>query len=122
MSSIKFVNHASVIINDEKISLLSDPWYSGTAFHDGWSLIYENKEDDIKNILNNITHIWISHEHPDHFSVPFFKKYASYLKEKKIKILFQETKDKRIVKFISSMGIEIKELINKKRIHSVRKI
>ena len=114
MTSIKFINHASVIISNDKISLLSDPWYWGTAFHDGWSLIYENKEEDILNIISKITHIWISHEHPDHFSIQFFKKYASNLIERKIKILFQETKDKRVFNFLSSQGMDVEELKNKK--------
>ena len=112
MTSIKFINHASVIISNDKISLLSDPWYFGTAFHDGWSLIYENKEEDITNIISEITHIWISHEHPDHFSIQFFKKYASNLRERKIKILFQETKDKRVIKYLTSQGLEVEELTN----------
>ena len=114
MTSIKFINHASVIISNDKISLLSDPWYWGTAFHDGWSLIYENKEEDISNIISKITHIWISHEHPDHFSIQFFKKYASNLIERKIKILFQETKDKRVFNFLRSQGMNVEELKNKK--------
>ena len=54
MTSIKFINHASVIISNDKISLLSDPWYWGTAFHDGWSLICENKEEDIKDMSYEI--------------------------------------------------------------------
>ncbi len=114
MTSIKFINHASVIISNDKISLLSDPWYWGTAFHDGWSLIYENKEEDISNIIREITHIWISHEHPDHFSIQFFKKYASNLRKRKTKILFQETKDKRVIKYLTSQGLEVEELTNNK--------
>ena len=114
MTSIKFINHASVIISSDKISLLSDPWYFGTAFHDGWSLIYENKEEDILNIIREITHIWISHEHPDHFSIQFFKKYASNLRKRKTKILFQETKDKRVIKYLTSQGLEVEELTNNK--------
>ena len=44
---IQFVNHASVLIGNEKNSILSDPWYSGTAFNDGWSLLYENKRETL---------------------------------------------------------------------------
>jgi len=113
-TSIKFVNHASVIIENEHIKLLSDPWYFGDAFHQGWSLIFENKKEDILEILNSITHIWISHEHPDHLSIPFFKEYKELLKNKNIKVLFQETKDKRVFNFIKSLEIEITELKNKK--------
>ena len=112
--SIKFVNHASVIIENEYIKLLSDPWYSGSVFHEGWSLIYENQKEEILEILETITHIWISHEHPDHLSIPFFKKNKELLKIRNIKILFQETKDKRVVNFIKSLNLDIIELKDKK--------
>ena len=46
-------------------------------------MIYENNEKDILEILKSITHIWISHEHPDHLSIPFFKKNKELLKSKK---------------------------------------
>ena len=63
---IEFVNHASVLITYEKIGILSDPWYKGTAFHDGWRLIYELDNNKINELLNKTSHIYISHEHPDH--------------------------------------------------------
>jgi len=109
-TSIQFINHASVIIKGTKISLLSDPWYQGDAFHKGWNLLYELSDDEIINILNKITHIWISHEHPDHFSVSFFKKFSRQISERKIKILFQYTKDKRIVGFLENLLLEYVEL------------
>jgi UDP-MurNAc hydroxylase len=109
-TSIQFINHASVIIKGTNISLLSDPWYQGDAFHKGWNLLYEISDDQIKNILNKVTHIWISHEHPDHFSVSFFKKFSKQINEIKIKILFQHTKDKRIVRFLESLSVEYVEL------------
>jgi len=84
---IKFVNHASVVISNDDISVLSDPWYSGNVFNDGWSLLYENEAKEIKDTIKKITHIWISHEHPDHFSIKFFKEFQSLIIEKKIKIV-----------------------------------
>lgn len=109
-TSIEFINHASVLISYDNVGILSDPWYSGSAFHKGWNLLYENKEKDIKDILNKTTHLWISHEHPDHFSVPFFKTYSNLIKLKKIKILFQKNKDKRVISFIKSIGLDFFEL------------
>ena len=113
-TSIKFINHASVLIRHNAIFLLSDPWYFGTSFHEGWSLIYENKDSEIRKLLNEVTHIWISHEHPDHFSIPFFKKYNEILKENKIEILFQLTKDRRVYSFLTSQNLKIKELNHSK--------
>ena len=113
-TNIKFINHASVIIENEHVKLLSDPWFFGDVFHQGWSLVYENDEKDIIEILKETTHIWISHEHPDHLSIPFFKKNKEILKSNNIKILFQETKDKRVLNFFKSLNLDIIELKNKK--------
>ena len=109
-TSIQFINHASVIIKGNNISVLSDPWYQGDAFHKGWNLLCETSDDQILDILNNVTHIWISHEHPDHFSIPFFKRFSNQINERKIKILFQETKDKRVVQFLKNLSIDYFEL------------
>ena len=107
---IQFVNHASVLIGNEKHSILSDPWYSGTAFNDGWSLLFENKKEDIIEILKKTSHIWISHEHPDHFSVKFIIEYYEFIKDKIF--LFQETQDKRVVNFLKAKKLEVIELKN----------
>ena len=114
-SSIEFINHACVIVKNDEISLLSDPWFEGNAFHKGWNLLHETNELEVKKIINKITHIWISHEHPDHFSILFFKKFKLHIIEKSIKILFQETKDKRVINFLKNQGFDCEELkLNKK--------
>jgi UDP-MurNAc hydroxylase len=109
-TSIQFINHASVIIKSTNISLLSDPWYQGDAFHKGWNLLCETSDEQIINILNKVTHIWISHEHPDHFSISFFKKFSKQINERNIKILFQDTKDKRLIQFLEKLSIVCVEL------------
>ena len=109
-TSVKFINHASVVVSDENISLLSDPWFSGDAFHKGWNLLHETNENDIKKLLQKITHIWISHEHPDHFSISFFQNYSEILKNNSIKVLFQKTNDKRVFKFLTAKGLDVNEL------------
>ena len=109
-TSVKFINHASVIISDGNVSVLSDPWYAGEAFHKGWNLLHETNQDDVEKLLETVTHIWISHEHPDHFSISFFKTYIGILKHLAIKILFQKTKDKRVFNFLRAQGLEVQEL------------
>ena len=97
---IRLINHSSIFIeavsNNENIKLLTDPWYTGLAFNNGWSLLYENDKSEIKNILHQVDFIFLSHEHPDHFSIDFFKNFSHIIKQKKIKIIFQFTKDKRV--------------------------
>ena len=102
---IQFLNHSCFILNTSKIRILCDPWFTGTAFGDGWSLLHDNSHN-----INEIEfdYIWISHEHPDHFSI------ATLLDLKKnCKFLFQETKDKKVKKFLESKGHTVIELKNK---------
>lgn len=115
-TSIQFINHASVIVSDGKTSFLSDPWYTGDAFHKGWNLLHETSSQEIFEMLDGITHIWISHEHPDHFSISFFKSFAKKIKDLSIKILFQKTKDRRVLKFLSGQGFDVQEIKFNQRI------
>ena len=109
-SSIKFINHASVLISSGNTKLLTDPSYYGDAFHKGWNLIVEQSKKEINDILNEVTHIWISHEHPDHFSVKFFLDFKNQILENSIKIIFQKTKDQRVVSFLKKQNFVVKEL------------
>jgi len=107
---IKFVNHASFIIDTPKVKLICDPWFEGTAFDNGWSLLSKTqmKYED----FSEITHIWFSHEHPDHFSPPNLVKIPLEYR-KKITVLFQETTDRKVAEFCKKIGfkeqIELKE-------------
>ena len=105
-TTIEFVNHASVLINYGKIGILSDPWYSQSVFHNGWRLLYENSEEYIEKVLDNTTHIYLSHEHPDHFNPAYLltEKIKNKITEKKIVFIFQKTKDRRVVNFLESKG------------------
>lgn len=106
-TSLQLINHASIIVKQDKVSLLSDPWYQGDAFHKGWNLIHELTDEEIITVLQQITHIWISHEHPDHFSIQFFKKFGERIRKNRIKILFRETSDKRVETFLIKSGFEL---------------
>ena len=108
--TVEFINHASVLIKHNEVSLLSDPWYQGDAFHKGWSLIHEQSDTEIEDLLNRTTHIWISHEHPDHFSILFFKKFSEIIIERDIQILFQETDDKRVESFFRASKFNLQIL------------
>ena len=111
---INLINHSSVLIKTvQNINLLTDPWYDESAFNNGWSLLYINRKDEIEKILNNLKFIFISHEHPDHFSIKFFKDYGNLIKENNIKIIFQHTLDKRVENFIKKMMKSILLFLNK---------
>jgi len=112
LGQIEFINHASVILRGQSKAILTDPWYKGDVFNKGWNLLYENNESDIADILRKISHIWLSHEHPDHFSVPFFKKYQQLICELGIEILFQKTIDGRVSQFLTNQGFLVRELVS----------
>ena len=106
---ITFLNHASFIIHFNDTKLLVDPYLFGSAFNNGWNLL---TEADHTKQLADITHIFYSHEHPDHFSVPFLKK-IDQIKRNNITILYQHTYDKRIKTYCQKLGYKFLELKNK---------
>jgi len=110
---IEFVNHASFIIEHNGVRVISDPWLFGSAFQDGWDLLcpYEFDMDRFKDIQ----YIWFSHEHPDHFSPPVIQKIKEEYREN-ITVLFQETKDKKVIDYCTKMGFKVKELPNHKKV------
>jgi L-ascorbate metabolism protein UlaG (beta-lactamase superfamily) len=105
---IHFVNHASYIIETGPIRLICDPWIEGPVFNDGWDLLTPTKfryED-----FRDITHIWFSHEHPDHFNPPNVKKIPEEYR-REITVLFQHTNDKKVLKHCERLGFqEVREL------------
>lgn len=104
---ILWVNHASFVIASGRIRLLTDPWLYGTAFNDSWDLLvpsaFQNRD------FENITHIWFSHEHPDHFSPPVLGQIPEATR-RQITVLFQETRDRRVVNYCRKLGFSIQEL------------
>jgi L-ascorbate metabolism protein UlaG (beta-lactamase superfamily) len=95
MPSIEFVNHACVIIDTGHERILTDPWLGGTAFDDGWSLVAETGRT-----INDLdfSHIWISHEHPDHFSPRDLKALAPE-RIAKTPLFYQRTPDGKVAAF-----------------------
>jgi UDP-MurNAc hydroxylase len=100
---IEFVNHSSFVLRHNDVVLMVDPWLDGRVFNNGWDLIAPTKfryED-----FASVTHIWFSHEHPDHFFPPNISK-ISEEHRKNITVLFQITPDKRVVNYCKKMGFK----------------
>lgn len=72
--SVETLNHASVLLCSGELRLLSDPWFSGTAFSGGWGLCYDNP--DALRAAATATHLWISHWHSDHLHEPTLRALA----------------------------------------------
>ena len=105
MSKVIFLNHSCVLVDSGKTKILCDPWFEGTAFQDGWSLLYDQSHN-----INDLDfdYIWISHEHPDHFSIPTLNQL-----NKAQKFLYQETEDKKVKIWLESKGHSVTELPHK---------
>jgi hypothetical protein len=110
---ITLVNHACVKLAIGDVTVLCDPWIDGPAFNFGWDLLIKTPLD-IDAIMDGVTHIWISHEHPDHFSPKFLSEITARYAEK-IPILFQATRDKRVKTFCESRGFAVIELPDRAR-------
>jgi UDP-MurNAc hydroxylase len=104
---IEWVNHASFILESGNMRLICDPWLEGTIFDNGWRLLSPTRMP--YDEFSTITHIWFSHEHPDHFNPPNLKKIPDEYR-RRITVLFHDTRDKRVVNLCKSLGFKIQEL------------
>ncbi|MCY7409235.1 MAG: MBL fold metallo-hydrolase [Chitinophagales bacterium] len=103
---IEFVNHASFIVKTKSGQFICDPWLEGTAFDNGWKLLSQTKFP-YEN-FRNITHIWFSHEHPDHFAPGNILKIPTEYRAN-ITVLYQKTIDRKVSNFCKHAGF--KEII-----------
>jgi UDP-MurNAc hydroxylase len=110
---VTLINHACVKLAIGDIAVLCDPWIDGPVFNFGWDLLIKTPMD-IDAIMAGVTHIWISHEHPDHFSPKFLDQIAAQYVGR-IPILFQKTRDKRVKTFCESRGFTVVELADRAR-------
>jgi len=108
---VEWVNHASYVIKFQEIQLLVDPWIFGDCFDDSWSLLVDSAFT--LNDFERITHIWFSHEHPDHFS-PWVLSAIPKKYRESITVLFQETSDKRVINFCKKLFSKVEELPDRK--------
>jgi UDP-MurNAc hydroxylase len=102
---IRWVNHASFLLETGKIKLICDPWIEGTAFNNGWRLVSPTKfayQD-----FAVVTHIWFSHEHPDHFSPSNLRSIPEEFR-RRITVLFHRTKGQAVDQNLCCDGLHVK--------------
>ena len=112
--NIKFLNHASILIDTEDYQILVDPWFSGRIFNKSWSLLRDTDRSQID--FNKLKYVVVSHEHPDHFHIPTLKEISSK-SSNKLKFIFPERENKNVQEFVEKNGMEyvqINEFINEK--------
>lgn len=106
-SEIHWINHAGYELRTGGLRIVHDPWLFGLAFDNGWALLSEStfKPTDFAGV----DYIWFSHEHPDHFSPAVIKSIPEDIRAT-ITVLFQKTKDQRVVNFCRKAGFRVQEL------------
>ena len=105
--ALEWVNHASYVLESGRVRLVTDPWLVGRAFDNGWAHLSPSvhKPDD----LASMTHIWISHEHPDHFSPPTLRGIPED-KRPGITVLYQDTADHKVAEYCRAQGFTVREM------------
>lgn len=108
MAAIHWLNHAGFALrSDGGTCLVVDPWFSGEAFNRSWALQSETRttiED-----LADCRHIWISHEHPDHFSPAALKAFPAE-QRREITVWYQATRDGRVLAFCEKLGFQVRAM------------
>ena len=80
---IKFLGHAGFMYETKNEMILMDPWMSKEgAFDSSWYQFPSNHKlgDEIRETISKTekdVYIYISHEHKDHFDVPFLKTFIT---------------------------------------------
>ncbi len=73
--NFKFNAHASVSIEIDGISIISDPWLVGSCFANGWWHAFPPTNEAMER-LRSSDFIYISHNHPDHLHIPTLENYV----------------------------------------------
>ncbi len=64
-AQLRFITHASVMLEVDGIRMLTDPWFVGECLATGWWLKHPPKAD-AWDLMAQADFIYISHNHPDH--------------------------------------------------------
>ena len=104
---ILWINHAGYEMRTSGLRIVHDPWIEGLAFDDGWSLVSQSIYGPSDFV--GVNYIWFSHEHPDHFSPAVLRKIPQSVR-RTITVLFQKTRDHRVINLCKNLGFKTKEL------------
>lgn len=100
---LSMIGHSSVIFRDgtSGIGILCDPWLSGRVFNNGWAQSPESVLSP--RDLDGVTHLFISHEHPDHLHFPSLKSFPAAFKERVV-IVFQKLHERKVPDALAKLG------------------
>lgn len=113
---IQFIAHASVLIEAADCTILTDPWYKGTAFNDSWKLFPEPQWDE--SLFDRVDYLWISHEHPDHFSIATLKAIPQSFKDR-VTLLFQKNNSDKMPEAFKKFGFKNIKLLKNREVYPI---
>src|SRR5438067_7915692 len=102
---LSMVGHSSVIFREARsgTAILCDPWLSGRVFNNGWAQMPEPVL--VPADLAGVTHLFISHEHPDHFHFPTLRGFPAEFKEKVV-VVFQKLHEEKVPEALAKLGFK----------------
>lgn len=104
---LRYVNSATILIDDGKTSILTDPWLVGTTHYGSWNIY---PELDIRPEDLHPDYIWVSHIHNDHVSMDTLERL-----DKDIPVIIHRFPNDILRSYIERAGFEVIELENNMR-------
>jgi len=99
---VELIAHACLRLVTPDSVVLCDPWFGGPVFNGGWRL--DPQPDLDRADLSSVTHLWISHEHPDHFHLPSLRTLAGIVDPARVRVLFQQTNSSKVFDALAAIG------------------
>ena len=103
---IEFLNHACVIFQCGSCRILCDPWLEGSVFNDGWDLMV-GSDRTLAEV--EFDYLWLSHEHPDHFSPKTLSAIPGD-RRSRVTVLIRQTRDGKVASFCKRLGFPVQEM------------
>lgn len=103
---ISLVNHACLLHEVDGLRLLSDPWLSGSVFAAGWELVHMG-DTTVADLSPDV--IWLSHEHPDHFS-PADLKAIQKPDRARVQVITRLDTDRKVAEYCTQQGFSVTEI------------
>lgn len=98
---LTLISHASVVVDCGRVVVWTDPWLESRAFNGSWELLPAPSPD--RRFLERVTHIWLSHEHPDHFNIPTLRNLPAEFRER-VTVCYQKRNTNKIFDALRKMG------------------
>ena len=96
-----WINHASFLLKTGGVRLVADPWLEAAIFSNSWDLLCKSRFQPAD--FAGVTYIWISHEHPDHFSPATLRSIPPETR-RNITVLIQPTRDRKVLEYCRGLG------------------